>query len=57
MMNEELKLIAPLEPLTVKEHGSDESTPVNIQENHKCPVNFEAFASKFCQIVGVFRPS
>ena len=57
MINEELKLIAPLEPLTVKEHGSDESTPVNIQENHKRPVNFEAFASKFCQIVGVFRPS
>ena len=56
LMNEELKLIAPLEPLTMKEHGSDESTPVNIKENHKCRVNLKAFASKCCQMVGVFSP-
>ena len=52
MTNEELKLIAPLEPMTMKELGSDEATPVNIQENHKCHVNFKAFKCVSC----VFSP-
>ena len=38
MMNGELKLMAPLEPLTSKEHGFEQFTPVYIKENRKMSI-------------------
>ena len=35
-MDGELKFIAPLEPLTRKEHGSEEFTPVDIKSSKLC---------------------